>query len=296
MNRQREQRGFTLIELMLAVALSSLLMIGVLAVITQLGAAAFKSNAESNTDTAVDALPDHVLDNATHLLRDDLDHATRVDASHNRLVIESYHALEARRRERMHRPVRITYHVQQIAGNPWLVRTQRALDVMTNQNYQRDLVCRGITRFELIPEPVTVPALVTSEVLKPASTSASEGQGPSAQDPDALNLKTTTDGERVSYLYKGMMYYRKHLPDHVQKRLPKPRSASNATDTSDRATTHQNAQTTSGNQNNEKTTGDSAEDEGLEATMPQTRWRLRVWAGDDTRNQPPDHDRVVTIR
>ena len=42
------------------------------------------------------------------------------------------------------------YQVQDIGGQAWLVRRQTALDVLTNFNVQRELVCYGVRRFELV--------------------------------------------------------------------------------------------------------------------------------------------------
>ena len=145
-----DRSGFTLLELILAVALASLLMVGVLAVITRIGAAAMNPNLTPGNDQPPDQMM-HAkpLDNFVRLLRQDLNHARRVETAPDRLAIFTYHALEARRRQTQHRPVRVVYQLQHIGGQPWLLRRQQALDVQTNQNRQRDLLCVGIAGFNL---------------------------------------------------------------------------------------------------------------------------------------------------
>ncbi len=141
-------RAFTLLELLVATALSTVLMIGVLAVVADLGA---PEVAAGIAEEAGAAGGDEALDAWVGLLREDLAHAHSIDASKaNEVVLMGYGALDGRARERTHRPVLVLYKIERIDGRPWLIRRQAVLDVLTNQNVQRDLVCCGVTRFELI--------------------------------------------------------------------------------------------------------------------------------------------------
>lgn len=174
------RQGFTMLELLLATVLSVLLMIGVLAVVTRLGASkAVDVNAKStDSGMALQAGPDEAtIDAWVWLLRHDLNHARGVDGSQpNVIEITGYFALDRARREQTHRPVRINYVVEQIDGRPWLVRREMALDVLTNQNVRRELLCVGVSRFELVQSSGAAGGLVDSS-LRHAQSHEGEAQG-----------------------------------------------------------------------------------------------------------------------
>jgi prepilin-type N-terminal cleavage/methylation domain-containing protein len=141
-------RAFTLVEMLAAIVLSGLLMVGVLSVVRNLGAAGSPVAAQL-APHAVAGADD--IDRWVELLREDLDHADEVDASvPNELTLTGHGALGEANCEQTHRPARVQYKLQDIGGRPWLIRRQAALDVLTNDNVQRDLVCHGVKRFELV--------------------------------------------------------------------------------------------------------------------------------------------------
>lgn len=134
----------------MASVLSTVLMVGVLAVVTRLGAPVVDPRGQEPPGVALEA---EVVEAWAGLLREDLSHASQIEMlKNNELMIVGYGALNAQVRERTHRPVRVFYKTELIGGRWWLVRRQAALDVLTNQNIQRDLVCSGVRRFELIQE------------------------------------------------------------------------------------------------------------------------------------------------
>lgn len=140
------RRGFTLLEMLLALMVSAMLMAGVLAVVTGLGArgvAAAGPNAEGEQMAAA-------VDAWVRLLREDLANATAVAGLENELVLTGYVALAGAEAERTHRPVRAVYRIEDLAGRRWLVRRQALLDVLSNDNTRQDLLCRGVRRFEVV--------------------------------------------------------------------------------------------------------------------------------------------------
>ncbi len=138
--------GFTLLEMLLATALAAILMVGVLGLIADIGSselAAAESEEPGNPPTST-------WNAWAALLREDLEHAREVDLSRpNELRLVGTHALDSARREATHRPVEVVYRREEIDGRSVLVREQAALDVATNRNVQRDLVCGGVGRFDL---------------------------------------------------------------------------------------------------------------------------------------------------
>jgi prepilin-type N-terminal cleavage/methylation domain-containing protein len=145
----RTARGFTLLEMMIATVLSSVLLIGVLAVVANLGKSANAVGLGRSEDFAAVSGAEAVRA-WEPLLRDDMAGAAAVDATKaNELTLVGYGALDATSRRRVHRPVRVVYEIAELDGRRWLIRRQTALDVLTDQNVQRDLVCSGVTRFAL---------------------------------------------------------------------------------------------------------------------------------------------------
>jgi hypothetical protein len=158
------RRAFTLVEMLAATVLSALLMIGVLAVVRDLGAyraagaAAADSGAALTPEGSTSVEPD-VLGVMAKLLRSDLGHAIAVETcERNELALIGYSALHAPGRGLTHRPVRIEYELAEIDGRRWLLRKQESLDVATNRNVQRDLVCCGLAGFELVRDLPGQPA------------------------------------------------------------------------------------------------------------------------------------------
>jgi len=149
-----------MLELMLATVLSVMLMVGVLAVISRFGAAERAEAAASgqlrsrSTDTDAGTLEavldDRTIDRIVRLLRDDLKSAEMIEATReSRLSLSGAAAIDPASGERTHRPVQLEYQLESIGGQTWLIRRQAALDVLTNENVHRDLVCSGVSRFEL---------------------------------------------------------------------------------------------------------------------------------------------------
>lgn len=140
-------RAFTLIELLAATAISAMLMIGVLGVVTDLGELAAGVSPEGRSATPV---TDDPVSAWVRLLREDLEQARGVEETSGGVMLTGQLALGRDRRDRTHRPACVRYRVETIAGRRWVVRQQEALDVRTNDNVQRDLVLSGVQRFELI--------------------------------------------------------------------------------------------------------------------------------------------------
>lgn len=141
------RRAFTLLELLMAAALSAVLMIGVLGVVSRLGSAAMAS---TTGDQVIGELP---VESWVRLLRQDVSQAKRVTVpGDNQLTILGYSGLNASSRQGVHLPVLIQYQIQTVNNHPWLIRRQSPLDAHSNQKPLRDLVCGGIKRFELIAD------------------------------------------------------------------------------------------------------------------------------------------------
>jgi uncharacterized membrane protein YgcG len=84
------------------------------------------------------------------LLREDLNCSREVNTTRpDELMLTGQCALDGTSRRQTHRPASVLYKIEEVAGRRWLVRRQAAMDVLTNQNIQRDLVSAGVRRFEV---------------------------------------------------------------------------------------------------------------------------------------------------
>lgn len=157
------RRAFTLLELLLATVLLTGLMVSVLAVLTRIGTHDLSSAGITSTSLKIEAtsadpsllrVSTSDIDAWIAVLREDIDHAIEIDTSvTNEVTLIGYAGLDDVNRRRAHRPVRVTYKIETLSGRPWLIRRQAWLDVLSNQNVQRDLVCGGVLRFELVSVP-----------------------------------------------------------------------------------------------------------------------------------------------
>lgn len=269
-------RAFTLLELLLATALTAVLMVGVLAVVANLGAP------EAAAGHVPDRERNRALEACLDLLREDLAHAVAVDASQaNALTLVGYAALDDRARERTHRPVRVRYGLERIDGRAWLVRRQDALDVKTNETVQRDLVCCGFTGFQLIEDrydwglPEEAPTAEPSTVAAGGGAATARTAATGQADP-----RFWENGERRSYGIGnvGVAYYFEYLPTWAQEQiLTHGRIVNDLTATI---------------QEQRREREEAVRESGVDLRGAGSLWRLRVRTAENT---GPAHERVVTI-
>jgi prepilin-type N-terminal cleavage/methylation domain-containing protein len=335
-----QERGFTLIELLLSVALSTLMLVSAMAILASLGPAAYKPGAlleqsasagsgkttGGASEISTPSLRAAAVDAWIGVLRADLLHAGRVDTGHaNTLHIRGHGALEASKRGRTHRPVRVTYTVEKNHGRRWLVRRQVALDVRTNANVQRDLVCRGVHRFELTrmsfgakgassvgttqAEPSAGGAMVDrgeggasigspdaqkaghkgDESTSPEKNSDPSPPGEAGEDRNEHERSgKTVVTDRVSH---GLTFYEKYKPDKQQ--------ATKANRTSSPDESAKSAPAVSGPARSEPKTdrrhAQAPADQsrrGRELSHRGTVWRLLIWLRDQ---RQPTHERIVAV-
>jgi hypothetical protein len=269
-------RAFTLLELLLATALTTVLMIGVLAVVADLGAP------EAAAGHVPDGERDRAFEACLDLLHEDLGHAVAVDASRaNELTLVGYAALDAAGRERTHRPVRVRYTLEQIDGRSWLVRRQDALDVRTNRTVQRDLVCCGFTGFRLIADRYAWGVDTDALGLDAPAEGPAAGAGGRAESPTQEDVRFWENGERKSYGIGnvGVAYYFEYLPAWAQQQILRHGRIVN-----DLTATIQDQQ---------RQMEEAIREHGVDLRGAGTLWRLRVEtgkAGGDVR------ERIVTIQ
>jgi hypothetical protein len=276
-------RAFTLLELLLATALTALLMIGVLAVVADLGAPEAAAGPVPGREEA------RAFEACLDLLHEDLTHAVAVNASKaNELTLVGYASLDGCGRERTHRPVRVRYTLEQIDGRSWLVRRQDALDVRTSENLQRDLVCCGFRGFQLLQDRYAWGLdEEASEGEAPADGPPAGGGGAAAAA--AVRAKARTekdvrfneDGERRTYTIgtSGAGYYFEFLPAWMQQQI-----MNHGRIVHDLTATVEDQQ---------RQLEQAIRDTGVDLRGAGTLWRLRVWTGEQGDTV---RERIVTIQ
>ncbi len=284
------RRAFTLLELLTATVLSTVLMMGVMAVVTDLGASGmYQQTPDGSGESPGAHKQSRQLDAWMRLLRRDISHAGEVNTlENNELVFTGYNALDTSGGRRTHRPVQVSYRIREVDGRKWLVRQQAALDVLTNKNVQRDLVCRGVRRFELVP---IVRKSKQVDKKPPKKTKPHAGRKkpvektiiPSGEDGSGLKLtyETTAQGRKVSILVNHHYFYPQYAPEWARRAYEKSLSTGAFGDAS---------QTDASGENGDKDASGSGSDRPVSGNIT---WRLRVWTEDSTE---PAYDRVVKIQ
>ncbi|QNN21548.1 prepilin-type N-terminal cleavage/methylation domain-containing protein [Planctomycetales bacterium ZRK34] len=138
------QPGFTLLELIAALALSTLLMLGLLTVITAI------SSPRSTTE-AGDFSQDHTTQLLISLVRHDLMHAQDITVEANHIKIQGYGALDSQSLTPTHRRAEVEYLIEQHEELTILVRQQRDVDDLTATNTHRHLLATDVSQFMLTP-------------------------------------------------------------------------------------------------------------------------------------------------
>lgn len=166
-------RGFTLIEMLLATVLTSVLMLGVLAVIISVSA---PIKAAGGDEPEVVAARNDV-EAIVRAMKADLTQARTLEAEGGELRLMSYGGLDTQTCDRTQRPVRIRYLVRTLAGRSWLMREERALDGEVVQAIRTQLVAEGVTRIELQP-PADMPVGGVGSRTARAATESGEQDEP----------------------------------------------------------------------------------------------------------------------
>lgn len=158
--------GFTLVEMLLATALTAVLLVAVLRATVSI-ARTHRAISEKAGDTARQIYGGEAWmvggrararASLHELVRDDLIHATQVRRTQRGVVIVGYTMLDPATRERTHMPCRVEYRVvrgEKPGDTPWLVRDQVLLVKDTSLNAVRvpqatsELVASGVGMFSV---------------------------------------------------------------------------------------------------------------------------------------------------
>jgi prepilin-type N-terminal cleavage/methylation domain-containing protein len=149
--RAHSPPGFTLVELLAATALSTVLMLAVLQVLGTLGRS--RSMMEKQAAAAAPWRED-----LTEMLRRDLGGATGVRYAPNGIVLAGHAALRPGSLAPTDEPVTVTYGLAEIHGRNWLYRRQVGRAGVSGAGEPwTELLCPDVAGFEVSPAGALVP-------------------------------------------------------------------------------------------------------------------------------------------
>lgn len=166
------RRGFTIVELLVTIALAAVVMIALMKVI---GSTSRTAKAIASIDKRA-AWQTDVLG----VIEWDLANATEVSAEANsRLVILGYGALDRRTSEPKHEPVEVVYELVETSDAFVLVRRQTQLNDPTNLASNQEMLCMGLRSFSA---SVDAPKPIAEVVAEESEEESSQNAPPPAPD------------------------------------------------------------------------------------------------------------------
>ncbi len=288
-NRVPLQQGLTLVELLLASALATVLMVGVLAVVTNLTMTEKALNPLRGESGKNKAMTLEELDAWASLLREDLNHAGRIEAlASGEVQLTGYQAMVGSAREVTHRVATVRYQMQEVDGRRWVVRRQTMRDGLAGAQTTRDLVGAGVRRFELVPTGYrqigtglvsgAANATLSSETTSATTTSQMGAAGVTRIGGVVVDL---SEYQRAWHRWEGQWLCIENAPPWIKAMRP---------DALGRPSMETTEQELKGVQADEQGEGTDLIREIVPGGFV---WRLRVWMDDAVM---PTHERILTIQ
>jgi|GEM_PF-6979225 len=138
--RRQTSRGFTLVEMLAAMALGILLMVAVMGVLRSLRVEA--SPADSS-------IPPEVL----RLVRWDLVNARRFESGQDGVRLFGLDSLDPADMQAIHRPTTVSYRISEFGGKSWLTRVEQPPGNAANRATFSQLVCPDVSGISISPLP-----------------------------------------------------------------------------------------------------------------------------------------------
>ena len=139
-HRLPTQMAFTIMELLIASVLASLLMVGVLFATTQM---ARQTQRQAKLDS-----PTRFYD-LIHIIRADLKQTVSYKLSQNQIHLKGFFLLDDKTYQRRALPTEVIYRVIEMGDTFWMMRHQRELGKLTLEDTQANLLGKGIFAMQL---------------------------------------------------------------------------------------------------------------------------------------------------
>ncbi len=137
------KRAFTLIEMLGATLLGTLLVLTVLSVLPAIGRSRRKLS--TNSDAG------HQVDGLIRLLEWDFATARQAEPRPDGVMLSGFDSLDPSTLRPRHRPVQVVYRLEEVDGKPQLTRRQTALDVLSNQGTWVEVVTDSVSAVRFTP-------------------------------------------------------------------------------------------------------------------------------------------------
>lgn len=135
------RRAFTILELLVATALTALLLLAVFHVLGSLGRS--RTTLAQQTDSGT------WRSDLLQTLRYDLVNATAANFHRDGVTLTGHGALRRTTLARSHEPVTVVYGLATIHGRRWLVRSQSPRDGLSNDPGWSELICPDVNGFTI---------------------------------------------------------------------------------------------------------------------------------------------------
>jgi prepilin-type N-terminal cleavage/methylation domain-containing protein len=153
------RRGFTILEMLVATALTAVLLVAVFQVIGSLG----RSRAALARQADNGAWKSDLLGT----LRRDLINSTSVDFHRDGITLTGHSSLQHTTLAYEHAPVTVSYGLATIHGRRWLIRTQSARGGLSNESGWTELVCPDVDGFTVKSASLVAPVGVEGAIIPP---------------------------------------------------------------------------------------------------------------------------------
>jgi prepilin-type N-terminal cleavage/methylation domain-containing protein len=163
------RRGFTILEMLVATALTAVLLAAVFQVIGSLG----RSRAALARQADNSAWKSDLLET----LRRDLINSIAVSFRANGITLSGHSALQQNTLACDHLPVTVNYGLVNIHGRSWLVRTQAPRGGLSNESGWTELVCPDVSTFTVKSASLISPVGVEGAVVPPVVSVVVDGPG-----------------------------------------------------------------------------------------------------------------------
>ncbi len=186
------KRGFTLVELLVTIALAAVVMIALMKVI---GSTTRSADAIRNIDVRAKWQSDIIS-----VIEWDLANATEVKTeAGSRLIVLGYGALDRRTSEPKHEPVEVTYELTESNDSFMLIRRQSQLNDPTNLAIHQEIMCVGVRGFSVSIEAASAMDDVESQAAVGSNEPAIRGSNTAQRQPNLAraNEASKNDGPRT---------------------------------------------------------------------------------------------------
>jgi len=158
---KRRRRGFTLVEILLAVTIAAILMAGVLAVLSDIGRDQKRLATPDKTNRPSAAM---------ELLRWDLTNAAAITPVADGIVLKGHGGIDATSLRPNNRLTQVTYRIRRDGRDSSLFREQRYLDDPVRPQPWAELVLRGVRAVGFTPSGNAKPPRVSVQLVRDSGT------------------------------------------------------------------------------------------------------------------------------